>query len=130
MPNTDGDNSNVIYGTDGAMTIYGSNRGSILTNRAGEELWSTKGNIGAAYQQEHKDLVDSIVSGNPIVELNQTAESSLTSVIGRMAAYTGKRVTWDFATRESKLDLFPKELNFDGEMANPPFAVPGQEILV
>ena len=130
MPNTDGDNSNVIYGTDGAMTIYGSNRGSILTNRAGEELWSTKGNIGAAYQQEHKDLVDSIVSGNPIVELNQTAESSLTSVLGRMAAYTGKRVTWDFATRESKLDLFPKELDFDGEMANPSFAVPGQEILI
>jgi len=62
--------------------------------------------------------------------LNQTAESSLTSVLGRMAAYTGKRVTWDFATRESKLDLFPKELDFDGEMANPSFAVPGQDILI
>ncbi len=80
--------------------------------------------------EEHKDLVDSIVFGNPIVELNQTAESSLTSVIGRMAAYTGKRVTWDFATKKSKLDLFPKELDLDGEISNPPFAVPGQEMLI
>ena len=130
VPNTDTDNSNVIYGTDGIMSIYGGDRGSVLTDRDGEELWSTKGDIAAAYQQEHKDLVDSIVSGNPIVELNDTADSSLTAVIGRMAAYTGKTVTWDFAINESKLDLFPEELKFDGEMDNPPFAVPGKVGLV
>ena len=74
--------------------------------------------------------MDAIVSGNPIVELNTTADSSLTAVMGRMAAYTGKRVTWDFATNESKLDLFPEDLKFDGEMANPSFAVPGKKKLV
>lgn len=130
VPNTDGDNSNIIYGSDGIMTIYGGNRGSALHDREGNELWSTKGDISAAYQQEHKDLVESIVTNKPIVELNATADSSLTAVIGRMAAYTGKKVTWDFAVNESKLDLFPQELNWEGEMANPPFAVPGQEKLV
>lgn len=130
VPNTDGDNSNVIYGSEGIMTIYGGNRGSVLQDREGNELWSTKGDIGAAYQQEHKDLINAIVTNEPIVELNATAESSLTAVIGRMAAYTGKRVTWEFAVNESKLDMFPEELKWDGEMANPPFAVPGQEKLV
>lgn len=130
MPNTDGDNSNVIYGTDGIMTIYGGNRGSVLMDREGKEIWKTDGNIGAAYQQEHKDLVDSIVNDKPIVELNQTADSSMTAVLGRMAAYTGKRVTWDFAVNESKLDMFPKELNLDAAMKSPSFAVPGKEPLV
>jgi myo-inositol 2-dehydrogenase/D-chiro-inositol 1-dehydrogenase len=130
VPNTDGDNSNVIYGSDGIMTIYGGNRGSVLVDREGNELWKTDGNIGAAYQQEHKDLVDSIVAGKPIVELNQTADSSLTAVIGRMAAYTGKKVTWDFAINESKLNMFPETLDFAGEMEFPSFAVPGKEPLV
>lgn len=130
MPNTDGDNSNTIYGTDGIMTIYGGNRGSILTDREGNEVWKTDGNIGAAYRQEHKDLVTSIVNNEPIVELNDTADSSLTAVMGRVAAYTGKRVTWDFLSNESKLDLFPKDLAFDGEMDSPSHAVPGKEPLV
>ncbi len=130
VPNTDGDNSNIIYGSDGVMTIYGGNRGSVLHDREGNELWSTKGDIGAAYQQEHKNLVDSIVNGEPIVELNQTADSSLTAVIGRMAAYSGKRVTWDFAVNESQLNLFPEEIDMAAEMENPSFAVPGKEKLI
>ena len=130
VPNTDADNSNVIYGTDGIMTIYGANRGSVLTDRAGTELWSMRGDISAAYRQEHKDLVDAIVAGNPIVELQDTNDSSLTAVMGRMAAYTGKHVTWKFASKESKLDLFPEEVRYDGEMENPPFAVPGKDALL
>ncbi len=130
MPKTDGDNSNVIYGSEGIMTIYGGNQGSVLTDRQGNELWRTPGDIGAAYRQEHKDLVTAIVREEPIVELNETADSSLTSVMGRMAAYTGKRVTWDFVTRESTLDLFPKELSLDQELPAASFAVPGREPLV
>ena len=130
VPNTDGDNSNVIYGSEGSMTIYGSNRGSFQHNRDGKEVWSMEGNIAAAYQQEHKDLVDSIVNNEPIVELNETADSSLTAVMGRMAAYTGKKVTWEFATKESQLNLFPETIDIDGEMAQPAYAVPGKEPLV
>ncbi|MEM8736639.1 MAG: gfo/Idh/MocA family oxidoreductase, partial [Planctomycetota bacterium] len=81
--------------------------------------------IGEAYQQEHKDLVDSIREGKPIVELRQTAESSLTAVMGRMAAYTGKRVTWDFVTEKSTLSLFPESLTWDSELPEPKHAVPG-----
>ena len=130
IPDTQGANSNVVYGSKGIMTIYGSNRGSFLVDRNGNEVWSMKGDIGAAYQQEHKDLVDSILSGNPIVELDETANSSLTAVIGRMAAYTGREVTWDFATTKSILDLFPANLDLSGTMPQPPHAIPGRHKLV
>jgi len=130
VPNTDGNNSNIIYGSEGTMTIYGANRGSFLHDRDGQELWSMEGNISAAYEQEHRDLVDSILSGKPIVELNETADSSLTAVLGRMAAYTGRNVTWEFATKDSKLDMFPTELDFDAPMDQPSFAVPGETELI
>ena len=47
------------------------------------------------YVQEHIDLLESIVSHKPVNELKQVAESTLTAIMGRMSAYTGKAVTWD-----------------------------------
>ncbi len=126
IPGTAGDNSNTIYGSEGIATIYGSNRGANIVGRSGVETWSMKGDIGAAYKQEHKDLVESIRTGKPIVELRQTADSSMTAVLGRMAAYTGQKVTWDFATKESKLDLFPKDFDINGERPDVGFAIPGK----
>jgi hypothetical protein len=106
------------------------NAGSKIVDRDGKQIWSVPGNIGAAYQQEHKDLVDSIRAGTPIVELKQTADSSLVAVMGRLAAYTGQRVTWDFVTKDSTLDLFPKDLAWDGSLPAPGHAVPGRTKLV
>jgi predicted dehydrogenase len=130
VPGTLADNSNIIYGTKGICTIYGGNRGSEIHDREGKLLWSTKGDISAAYQQEHKDLIDSIRNNKPIVELKATAESSMTSVLGRMAAYTGQLVSWDFATKESKLDLFPKDFDIKGARPEPAFAIPGETKLI
>ena len=96
----------------------------------GNKVWSCDGSIADAYKQEHKDLVDSILAGRPIVELKQTAESSLTAVMGRMAAYTGKRVDWDFVTEKSTLDLFPEGLNEDTEITSGGFAIPGLTKLI
>ena len=73
------------------------------------------------YVQEHIDLLESIVSGKPINELKQVAESTLTAIMGRMSAYTGKAVTWDQALN-SKLDTFPKHAGYrgpDGRAAGP-----------
>ena len=130
IPGTQGDNSNTIYCTGGQCTIRGGNSGASIVDRDGKELWSMKGDIGAAYKQEHKDLIDSVRNGKPIVELKATADSSMTAALGRMAAYTGKRVTWDFATKESKLDLFPKDFDINGSRPEPQFAVPGKTKLI
>jgi predicted dehydrogenase len=130
IPGTAGDNSNVIYGSEGIATIPGSNGVANIVGRSGAETWSMKGDISAAYQQEHKDLVDAIRNGQPIVELKDTADSSLTAVMGRMAAYTGQKVSWDFVTQESKLDLFPPDLDIKGERPEVGFAVPGKTKLI
>jgi predicted dehydrogenase len=48
-----------------------------------------------AYVQEHIDLVAAIRTGNQIVEAEETAKSNLTAIMGRHAAYTGTKVTWE-----------------------------------
>ena len=53
------------------------------------------------YLQEHTDLIESIRKGEPLNELKTVAESTLTAIMGRESAYTGKVVTWDdIAQRE------------------------------
>ena len=125
IPHTQGENGSIVYGSEGIAMIGAANKGASITDRAGKEIWSMKGDINAAYRQEHKDLVDSIRAGKPIVELAETADSSLTAVMGRLAAYTGQQVDWDFITQQSTLDLFPKELKIDESLPIASYAVPG-----
>ena len=130
IPGSQADNGSVIYGTEGVCHIAAINGGSRIVDRAGKPVWSMKGSISDAYKQEHKDLIDSIRAGKPIVELRQTADSSLVAVLGRVAAYTGRKVTFDFLAKESKLDLFPADLRWDGALPPPKHAVPGRTKLV
>jgi predicted dehydrogenase len=80
------------------------------------------------YVQEHIDLLESIASRKAINELKQVAESTLTAIMGRMSAYTGKAVTWEKAI-ESQLDTFPKTLAW-GPMEEPPIPRPGVTELI
>lgn len=130
IPGASVDVGNVIYGTKGQCHIGGANAGSRIVDRAGDTLWEMAGSIADAYKQEHRDLVDSIRAGKPIVELRQMADSSMVAVMGRMAAYTGRDVTWKFAAEESKLDLFPKDLTWESSLPAPQFAVPGKTRLI
>ena len=130
IPGTANDVSNVIYGSKGECHIGAGNAGSRIFDRAGQKVWEMSGSIADAYRQEHKDLVDSIRAGKPIVELRQLADSSLVAVMGRMAAYSGQRVSWKFAAEESQLDLFPKDLTWASSLPAPHHAVPGKTKLV
>jgi predicted dehydrogenase len=86
---------------------------------------------GDPYVREHTDLIESIRKGQPLNELRQVAESTLTAIMGRMSAYTGQEVTWDFAVNKSEEDLMPKEkLSFEMSLPEPPVAVPGKTRLV
>ncbi len=130
LARTDGSNDNVVYCTGGVAIVRSFSSGAVIYDSKGKQVWKTKGNIGAAYKQEHRELVESIVTGNPIVELRQTAESSLTAVMGRMSAYTGKKVSWDFVTNQSKLDLCPKNLTLQTPIVSPGAALPGRTKLI
>ena len=76
------------------------------------------------YVQEHTDLIASIRAGQPLAELKQVAESTLTAIMGRMSAYTGKAVTWEKALG-STLTLMPEHLGSRSLQAIP-LAVPGR----
>jgi len=73
---------------------------------------------------QYKDMIDSIRTGKAINEGEQIANSTMTAIMGRMSAYTGKSVEWDWALNESKLDLSPENMEF-GNLPRGPVAVPG-----
>ena len=50
---------------------------------------------GDMYQIEHDELFASIRSGKPINDGEWMAKSTLMGIMGRMATYTGKVITWD-----------------------------------
>ncbi len=75
------------------------------------------------YVQEHADLVASIRNGEPLNEGVQVAESTLSAIMAREAAYTGLEITWD-EIMVSDLDLTPAALDF-GPLNFPPVAQPG-----
>nr|WP_320020612.1 Gfo/Idh/MocA family oxidoreductase [uncultured Draconibacterium sp.] len=70
------------------------------------------------YVQEHIHLITSIRTNKPVVEAYRTAESTLTAVMGRTAAYTGQKVTWeDMMTSNEKLgpkkyEMGPVDMEF------------------
>ncbi len=76
------------------------------------------------YVQEHTDLIASIRSGRPYNELKQVAESTLTAIMGREAAYTGQELTWD-EVLGAEQSLAPPEVGFV-PMDVPRVAMPGR----
>jgi len=81
------------------------------------------------YLQEHIDLINSIRTGKPINEGRRVAESTLTAIMGRMSAYTGRALKWDWVMNASKLDLSPPSYEF-GDLPVRPVAVPGKTKLI
>ncbi len=71
------------------------------------------------YQQEHGDFIESIRAGQPLNEAQQIAESTLTAILGREAAYTGKEVDWD-GLLESETRLGPAKYEFGPLPVTPP----------
>jgi myo-inositol 2-dehydrogenase/D-chiro-inositol 1-dehydrogenase len=45
--------------------------------------------------EKQKSFIESITSGNLINDAAQGADSALSAMLGRTAAYTGKAITWD-----------------------------------
>jgi predicted dehydrogenase len=65
------------------------------TDQAAAVTGAFKGALEDADPNKQKAFIESITSGNLVNEAAQGAESALAGILGRMAAYTGKAVTWD-----------------------------------
>src|SRR5690554_340724 len=74
------------------------------------------------FVQEHINLVTAIRTGNIINDGEDQAYSSLITIMGRMAAYTGKDITWD-EVLNSDLYLGPKTYIM-GPVENIPETIP------
>jgi len=75
--------------------------------------------------------VQAIREGKPLNETRAVTEATLAAIMGRMSAYTGKVVTWDFVMNQSQLNLLERaeKLEF-GPMPVDEVAVPGKTALV
>jgi myo-inositol 2-dehydrogenase/D-chiro-inositol 1-dehydrogenase len=119
------ENSDYMLGTDGTCTI---GRGPI-PKIEGKVNWVYSGQKYDMYQREHDLLFASIRKDQPMNDGKRMAHTTLLALMGRMAAYTGKEVTWD-AAMNSQEKLFPDKLEWDGHHEIPPLAKPGVTKLV
>ncbi|GIV09076.1 MAG: dehydrogenase [Fimbriimonadales bacterium] len=113
-----------VYGTQGTADPSGN----ITTSN---ETWRYSGAKLSGYKQEHVALVNAIRNNQPINETRAVTESTLAAIMGRMSAYTGKVVTWDFVMNTSQLNLLERaeKLEF-GSMPMDEVALPGKTPLV
>ncbi len=120
--------SEFVEGTKGTSRISNS-----VELYDGTKLENTKGGKNP-YQQEHDDLFEAIRKDKPFNEAEYGAHSTFTSILGRMATYSGKEVHWDEALQWGK-KLVPETdgLGFDktppivpNDDGSYPVAVPGK----
>ena len=64
------------------------------------------------YQVEHDVLFDCIVNDKPINDAENGAIATMTSIMGRMATYSGQKVTWEEALN-SQINYFPDKLDWN-----------------
>lgn len=80
------------HGSKGYADISG---GKIYDN-GGNMIWRTKGTRDG-HQQEHHDLFAELRKGVIPNEAEYGAKSTMTSILGRMATYSGQKISWDEA---------------------------------
>jgi predicted dehydrogenase len=81
------------------------------------------------YVQEHTDLVNGIRAGKPLNEGKRLAESTMTAICGRMSAYTGQLVEYEWALNDSRECLSPEKFEL-GDLPVAPVAMPGATQLI
>jgi len=79
--------------------------------------------------KQHADQIAAIRAGEHLNEGKRIAESTMTCIMGRMSAYTGRALKWDWAMKASKLDLSPPKYEF-GDLEMRPVAIPGKTQLI
>ena len=95
----------------------------------GDKPFTYDGPRVAPAVQEYADLINAIRSNQPINEGRQIAETTMTAILGRISAYTGLAVKWDWVMKRSQLDLSPPQLAF-GPAPERPVAIPGVTKLI
>ncbi|HSI12868.1 MAG TPA: Gfo/Idh/MocA family oxidoreductase [Chthoniobacter sp.] len=118
-------NTDEVCGTKGVYQGESGSKRHVIVHS--DNPWRYKAPDGAkdnGYQTEHDEMYASIRAGNPINTSDRFTKTTLTAIMARMAAYSGKEVTWKDAM-ESKESLFPQDLKWDTKLPVAPVAIPG-----
>ncbi|MBG87561.1 MAG: oxidoreductase [Verrucomicrobiales bacterium] len=113
------ENGDEVVGTNGIFKFQ--QRRPVIT---GETNWRYKGPTRSMHQVELDALIGSIRSGKPINDGKRMARTTLMGILGRMAAYTGKKVSWE-AAMQSTQALLPDGLALNSTVTDQPLAMPG-----
>lgn len=112
QPDTMSRVSEFFQGTKGTVDTDGGGKG-IIRGWNGATLYDHRGDSDPnPYQQEHDELFAAIRKGEVIDDTENGAKSTLAALMGRMATYSGKVITWDEALN-SKLSLMPTQFAWD-----------------
>jgi predicted dehydrogenase len=79
----------VVQGDQGVATVPDR-----IVNPQGKVIWNYSGRKTNPYQEEMNQWCASIRNGAPLNTMDSAADSTLTAIMGRTAAYTGREVTW------------------------------------
>lgn len=103
----------------------------ILSDHQGNQQWRSQVR-GNSYQLEHERLFSAIRNGTPLNDTDWGAKSTMTTILGRMAAHSGKLIEWDDAL-QSTLSILPERMEWDAVLpsmpdaeGNYPIPVPGK----
>jgi len=118
-----------VHGVRGTADMQGHNNTSLTIAGKEPRVWRREKD---GHQTEWDNLCAALAKGEKYNEVDHTLRSTMTAILGRMATYSGKVVTWDEAL-SSNLDLAPEILSYDHEPPVRPepngiyaCAIPGQ----
>jgi len=102
--------------------------GDWIRPKEGSAWRASKTGIKDAFVTEHTDLITAIRTGQYINRAKGVAESTLTAIMGREAAYSGKLIEWDEAINW-KTSLVPEKLEW-GPAPKVEVPMPGKHKMV
>ncbi|MGO8748245.1 MAG: Gfo/Idh/MocA family protein [Thermoguttaceae bacterium] len=104
--NTWGFFGDVIHGAKGCAVLgEGISQPKIYKGHkqtAANLVWQYKGPGCDHYQREHVLLFDAIREDKPYNETDRCAKAAMVGILGRMAAESGKEITWDEAMASNR----------------------------
>jgi len=120
IPGCDSENADYIVGTKGQCLINGDR--VLIT---GENGWRfNKEEDNNMYVNEHILMYEALRKGAPVYDGDWMCHSTLLGIMGRMACYTGKRISWEHMLN-SQEDLAPDDLQWDSAFDPGPMPRPG-----
>ncbi|MCH2206459.1 MAG: Gfo/Idh/MocA family oxidoreductase [Lentisphaerales bacterium] len=117
---TDTSVSDIIVGTEGTADLMRHR----IYDKNGKTIWRFKGGAMNMYDAEHVAIIKGIRTGKVVNNGDYSINSTAMGIMGRMSAYTGKRVTWDMLMN-SKEDLSPAKYDLNAPIKVAEVAQPG-----